>query len=244
MHHKFSETDADPHNSKRGFFFAHVGWLLCRKHPDVKLKGKQIDLSDLLADPVVRFQRQFYIPLVILCWGVFPVIVPYYFWDESLVVLLFGNIFRYVLTLHQTWLVNSAAHIYGTHPYNLKLKPTENFLVSYLTLGEGFHNYHHTFPWDYSASEHGWNVNYNPATGIIDLLAYFNLASDLRKVSKDVVMKRVERTGDTSLLQPYEQLREHKSNVLRHYAIGVLYLLWPFGALFLFHLGCFLSRKL
>ena len=39
VHHKFSETDADPHNSKRGFFFAHVGWLLCKKHPDVVEKG-------------------------------------------------------------------------------------------------------------------------------------------------------------------------------------------------------------
>jgi fatty-acid desaturase len=49
-HHKFSETDADPHNSKRGFFFSHVGWLLCKKHPDVISKGTTIDLSDLSFD--------------------------------------------------------------------------------------------------------------------------------------------------------------------------------------------------
>jgi stearoyl-CoA desaturase (delta-9 desaturase) len=46
---KYSETDADPHNARRGFFFAHVGWLLVRKHPDVIMKGKKIDLSDLYA---------------------------------------------------------------------------------------------------------------------------------------------------------------------------------------------------
>ncbi|CAG9815709.1 unnamed protein product [Phaedon cochleariae] len=56
VHHKFSETDADPHNAKRGFFFSHVGWLLCRKHPDVKAKGKAIDLSDLEQDPILAFQ--------------------------------------------------------------------------------------------------------------------------------------------------------------------------------------------
>lgn len=28
VHHKYSDTDADPHNSTRGFFFSHVGWLL------------------------------------------------------------------------------------------------------------------------------------------------------------------------------------------------------------------------
>ena len=58
VHHKYSETDADPHNAKRGFFFAHIGWLLVRKHPDVKKKGKQLDISDVLADPVLRFQRK------------------------------------------------------------------------------------------------------------------------------------------------------------------------------------------
>lgn len=58
VHHKFSETDADPHNAKRGFFFAHIGWLLVRKHPDVIEKGGKLDLSDLKADEVVMFQRR------------------------------------------------------------------------------------------------------------------------------------------------------------------------------------------
>ncbi|GBO10633.1 Acyl-CoA desaturase 4 [Araneus ventricosus] len=58
VHHKFTETDTDPHNIKRGFFFAHVGWLLCKKHPDVAEKGKTIFVEDLMAEPIVRFQRQ------------------------------------------------------------------------------------------------------------------------------------------------------------------------------------------
>lgn len=58
VHHKYSETDADPHNAKRGFFFAHVGWLLCRKHPEVINKGKTISYDDLLRDPIVVFQRR------------------------------------------------------------------------------------------------------------------------------------------------------------------------------------------
>lgn len=45
VHHKYSETDADPHNANRGFFFSHYGWLLCRKHPDVIEKGKVIDIQ-------------------------------------------------------------------------------------------------------------------------------------------------------------------------------------------------------
>lgn len=58
IHHKYSETDADPHNSNRGFFFSHVGWLMLYKHPEVIKKGNQIDLSDILADPVVQFHQK------------------------------------------------------------------------------------------------------------------------------------------------------------------------------------------
>lgn len=58
VHHKFTDTNGDPHNSGRGFFFAHMGWLMCKKHPDVKERGKAIDMSDIWADPVVRFQKR------------------------------------------------------------------------------------------------------------------------------------------------------------------------------------------
>lgn len=58
VHHKYSETIADPHNAKRGFWFAHCGWLMMNKHPEVLRKGKQIDMSDILADPVVKFHTK------------------------------------------------------------------------------------------------------------------------------------------------------------------------------------------
>ena len=58
VHHKYSETSGDPHNAMRGFFFSHIGWLLVKKHPDVIAKGKLLELSDLMADPVVKFQRR------------------------------------------------------------------------------------------------------------------------------------------------------------------------------------------
>jgi stearoyl-CoA desaturase (delta-9 desaturase) len=103
VHHKYSETDADPHNSKRGFFFSHMGWLMVKKHPMVIEKGSQIDLSDVLNDPVVRFQRKYYKELVIVIWGLIPTIIPYYFWSESLIVAFAINMARYAMTLHQVW---------------------------------------------------------------------------------------------------------------------------------------------
>ncbi|PIO61259.1 stearoyl-CoA 9-desaturase, partial [Teladorsagia circumcincta] len=56
-HHKWTDTHADPHNTNRGFFFSHMGWLLVKKHPQIKEQGKKLDLSDLFADPVLVFQR-------------------------------------------------------------------------------------------------------------------------------------------------------------------------------------------
>lgn len=57
-HHKYADTDADPHNAERGLFFSHMGWLCCKKSPEVVEGGKRIDLSDLYEDPVVMFQKR------------------------------------------------------------------------------------------------------------------------------------------------------------------------------------------
>lgn len=58
VHHKYSETDADPHNAKRGFMFAHVGWLVLTPHPDVVAKREAVDMSDLDADPILWWQKK------------------------------------------------------------------------------------------------------------------------------------------------------------------------------------------
>ncbi|KAK7901374.1 hypothetical protein WMY93_018143 [Mugilogobius chulae] len=196
-HHKYSETDADPHNAKRGFFFSHVGWLLVRKHPEVVEQGKKLDLSDLKADPVVMFQRRHYVlSLVLLCFAL-PTLVPWYCWGESLETAYFlPGLFRYALSLNATWLVNSAAHMWGNRPYDITINPRENRVVSFSAMGEGFHNYHHTFPFDYGTSEFGWRLN--PTTAFIDLMCFLGLAWDRKKVSKEMILARMQRTGSGS----------------------------------------------
>ncbi|XP_046884719.1 stearoyl-CoA desaturase b [Hypomesus transpacificus] len=197
VHHKYSETDADPHNALRGFFFSHIGWLLVRKHPDVIEKGKKLELTDLKADKVVMFQRQYYkLSVVLLCF-LMPMLVPWYFWGESLLVAYFvPAILRYTLVLNATWLVNSAAHMWGNRPYDQGINPSENRFVAFSAIGEGFHNYHHTFPFDYGTSEFGFKLNLT--TAFIDLMCCLGLARDCKKVSKDMAKARAERTGDGS----------------------------------------------
>ncbi|KAK3920587.1 Acyl-CoA desaturase [Frankliniella fusca] len=59
QHHKYSDTDADPHNARRGFFFSHIGWLMVRKHPAVFEAGRKVDMSDIEADWLVMFQKKY-----------------------------------------------------------------------------------------------------------------------------------------------------------------------------------------
>ncbi|KAH0504571.1 Acyl-CoA desaturase 4 [Microtus ochrogaster] len=166
VHHKFTETHADPHNSRRGFFFSHVGWLLVRKHPAVKEKGGKLDISDIKAEKLVMFQRRYYRPAVLLICVILPTLVP------------------------------CVAHLYGYRPYNRNIGAREIGLISLVSLGEGFHKYHHAFPYDYSASEYGWHASLT--TFFIDCMAALGLAYDRKKVSKATILARIKRTGDGS----------------------------------------------
>ncbi|CAG2118919.1 unnamed protein product [Medioppia subpectinata] len=160
-----------------------MGWLMCRKHPDVIEQGKLVDMSDLAANPVISLQRKFYVPLVALIWAAFPTLTPYYMWGEGLWEAWFVCVmFRYVLILNITWCVNSAAHYWGYKvPYDKTLNPVEC-------------NIRHVM--DYKASEYGPFVGFNPATMFINTMAVLGQAYDLRQPSADMIEERQKRTGD------------------------------------------------
>ncbi|XP_063924314.1 acyl-CoA Delta-9 desaturase-like isoform X2 [Zophobas morio] len=198
VHHRFSDTECDPHNASKGFFYSHMGWLMLKKEDCVISKGKLLDLSDLEADAVVMFQRKYYWYLAPVIAFAIPAFVPWYFWNENFQVSWYVcNMLRYFLTLHGTCLVNSAAHIFGKRPYDKNILPRENLLVSYITNGEGFHNYHHAFPWDYKAAELGSYYG-NWSTAFIDFMARVGWAYDLKSVPTELVSRKVRKSGDGS----------------------------------------------
>uniref|UniRef100_A0A8D8QZ57 Acyl-CoA Delta(11) desaturase n=1 Tax=Cacopsylla melanoneura TaxID=428564 RepID=A0A8D8QZ57_9HEMI len=196
LHHKYTDTDADPHNSTRGFFFSHIGWSLILPHPEVTEKVKVIDTSDVEKDWVVVWQYRLYAPLAIMLCYVIPTLVPWYFWGENMwVAHCVATQLRHVITLHGTFLINSVAHMWGNRPYDKNINPTENLFVSVASFGDGWHNYHHVFPWDYKNAEL-WNYKFNISTGFVDLCALIGWAYDLKTVPSDMIRKRVARTGD------------------------------------------------
>lgn len=183
MHHKYSDTDADPYNSKRGLLFSHISWIFTEKHTSLLNKSKGIDFSHLLSDPVVRFQlavdpyfRYF------TCFGL-PTIYGYYVYEDWMIGLFVFGFLRWIITLHSTWTVNSLAHYIGRREHSKDIKPADNLLVSLLSAGEGWHNYHHTYPYDYSCADKHALIQYNPSTILIDIMALFGLVYD-RKIPK------------------------------------------------------------
>jgi len=97
-------------------------------------------VSDVLADPVVSFQRKHYYLLVAIFWGFIPTLIPHALWGESLKnSLMICVLFRYVFSLNSTWLVNSAAHKWGNKPYDKNIEPRENQSVIFASFGEGIH---------------------------------------------------------------------------------------------------------
>ncbi|XP_039969009.1 acyl-CoA desaturase [Bactrocera tryoni] len=196
IHHKFSETDADPHNAHRGFFFSHVGWLFLTPHPKVEEKRKVIDMSDLQNDRVVMFQHKYYIPLFTLFSIGLPVLLPWYCWNENLWISFWINFnMRFTSTLNAAFFVNSVAHMWGKKPYDKNISPVESPFVSFLALGEGWHNYHHVFPWDYKTGEFG-SYKLNITTAFIDFCAKIGWASGRKSVSPDMVKRRAAKCGD------------------------------------------------
>lgn len=77
------------------------------------------------------------------------------------------------------------------------IQPVENLFVSIVALGEGWHNYHHIFPYDYKTAELG-NYSGNLTTAFIDLCAWLGLAYDLKTVDPELVLKKAKITGDGS----------------------------------------------
>lgn len=168
---------------------------MMKKHPDVIAKGKLIDMSDIEADPLIMFQKKYYKPLYFVFAFLIPGFLPYVFWGETLHNCLFISYFgRYMIGINITWCVNSVAHLWGTRPYTKHIAPVESTIVSFLGAGEGWHNYHHSFPWDCNAAEYG--KHFNTTSQILHFFEKIGLAYDLRYASPAMVQHRVLKYGD------------------------------------------------
>jgi len=177
IHHRFvDDVERDPYSAKRGFWFSHIGWIL-RNY-----KSGEPDFSnarDLERDPLVRFQHRYYYVIAIGMNVGLPLALGWLVGDVWGVLLL-GGVVRLVISHHATFLINSAAHKWGTQPYTDENTARDNLILAFLTHGEGYHNFHHIFQNDYRNGVRWWQ--WDPTKWLIATFAGLGLATNLKRV--------------------------------------------------------------
>lgn len=148
-HHRWTDTMKDPYSVMRGLIFSHIGWMVLNNDP--KVKGRT-DVSDLDSDPVVVFQHRHYGKCLIVAAWVFPSLVAGLGWGDWWGGLVYAGIVRACFVQQATFCVNSLAHYIGEQPFDDRRSPRDHVLTALVTMGEGYHNFHHEFPSDYRES--------------------------------------------------------------------------------------------
>lgn len=183
-HHRHIDDDErDPYSAGRGFWFSHIGWML-RKYESGKDDFR--NAPDLLSDPIVMFQHKYYVPLVLLMNIGLPALIGYLAGDIGGVMLM-GGLVRLVWSHHTTFFINSLAHMWGTRPYTDENSARDNGILSLFTYGEGYHNYHHIFQYDYRNGIRWYQ--FDPTKWLIFALSWVGLTRNLKRCPEFAIEK-------------------------------------------------------
>ena len=183
-HHRYIDNvEKDPYAAPKGFWFSHIGWML-RKYQSGEPNFS--NANDLLNDKIVMFQHKYYVPLTLLMNFGLPLALGWALGDMWGVFLL-GGLLRLVVSHHTTFFINSLAHMWGRQPYTDENTARDNDLLAFFTHGEGYHNYHHIFQYDYRNGIRWWQ--YDPTKWMIAGLSVVGLTSNLKRCSTFAIEK-------------------------------------------------------
>ncbi|KAM3426700.1 hypothetical protein MY4824_009857 [Beauveria thailandica] len=192
-HHRYTDTDKDPYSVQKGFWYSHIGWMVLRQNP--KRIGRA-DVTDLDEDPVVVWQHRHYIPGVLVMALALPTVVCGLGWGDWRGGLVYAGVLRASFIQQATFCVNSLAHWLGEQPFDDRNSPRDHVLTALVTLGEGYHNFHHEFPSDYRNAVEWWQ--YDPTKWAIWTWKRLGLASDLKRFRRNEIEKgRVQQLQKT-----------------------------------------------
>ncbi|MBV1911490.1 MAG: fatty acid desaturase [Kangiellaceae bacterium] len=187
VHHRFvDQNDKDPYSANRGFWYSHIGWML-REYQAYRYTDYK-NASDLQRDRIVLWQHKHYLTLVLATNFGIPLLVGLILGDVWGSLLLVGFL-RLVVSHHLTFCINSLAHMWGKQPYNDKNTAKDNPLVALLTFGEGYHNFHHAFQFDYRNAIKWWQ--FDPTKWLIKSLSWLGLAKNLKRISEEKIAKAI-----------------------------------------------------
>lgn len=182
-HHRHTDTDKDPYNAQRGLLWSHVGWMVFR----TDIRPGSADISDLARDTLVQWQHRHYFPVALTTGYVLPTVIAGLCWGDWLGGLYFAGALRMTICHHSVFCINSVAHYLGDTPYDDKHSPRDHLVSAILTLGEGYHNFHHQFPMDYR-NAFRW-YQYDPTKWFIAMCQFVGLATHLRTFPTNEIRK-------------------------------------------------------
>jgi stearoyl-CoA desaturase (delta-9 desaturase) len=171
-----------------GFWFAHMGWLLRRRESSADVSR----LGDLWAVRSIRLQHRCYPALAVGAGLVLPAAVAAT-WGDFWGGLFVAGFLRAAVTLQATFCVNSVAHLVGTKRYDDTVSARDSVLTALLTFGEGYHSFHHRFPFDYRNGVRWWQ--YDPSKWLIWWLARAGLATKVRTAAAPDIASATVRPG-------------------------------------------------
>eukprot|EP01059_Diplonema_ambulator_P007059 TRINITY_DN16592_c0_g1_i1.p1 TRINITY_DN16592_c0_g1~~TRINITY_DN16592_c0_g1_i1.p1 ORF type:complete len:359 (+),score=-75.18 TRINITY_DN16592_c0_g1_i1:43-1119(+) len=177
-HHRYTDDIVkDPYSIRKGFWYAHIGWLF---YLDPQSRDFS-NIKDLLADRWVVFQHKYYTLWAVLFGLALPAAIAA-LWSDAWGGFIIAGALRIAVVHHATFFINSLCHCLGKRPYNHAISARDNWLSAWLTFGEGYHNYHHQFPLDYRNGVRCYQ--FDPTKWVIFSLSFLGLASELRRVPR------------------------------------------------------------
>ncbi|KAJ5089225.1 hypothetical protein N7532_007909 [Penicillium argentinense] len=183
-HHRWTDTVKDPYSVRKGLVYSHLMWMVLKQNP--KERGRT-DISDLNQDPVVVWQHRNY-GFVVLTFGMlFPMFVAGLGWGDWKGGLVYSGILRFFFVQQATFCVNSLAHWLGEQPFDDRNSPRDHVITALVTLGEGYHNFHHEFPSDYRNAIEWWQ--YDPTKWSIWMWKQLGLAFNLKQFRANEIEK-------------------------------------------------------
>lgn len=185
VHHRHvDDNDKDPYSARRGLWFAHIGWML-REYQTTRYANYS-NCRDLQKDAIVMWQHNYYLPIVLTANFGITALLGWLNGDVLGMVLIAG-VLRLVMVHHVTFFINSLAHFWGRQPYTDGNTARDNGILALFTFGEGYHNFHHIFEYDYRNGIRWWH--YDPTKWLIRGLAYLGLTHNLRRCPEERIEK-------------------------------------------------------
>jgi stearoyl-CoA desaturase (delta-9 desaturase) len=167
-HHRYSDQPEDVHSPMKGFWWAHIGWITCRKYDETPLDR----IPDFARYPELVFlNRHHWVPPIALAAACLLM--------GGWSALWIGFFLSTVLSYHGTFAINSLTHLWGRRRYVTTDTSRNSLLLALLTLGEGWHNNHHYYQASANQGFFWWEIDVSYY--ILVLLARLGLVHDLRR---------------------------------------------------------------